>query len=88
MYRAAAQRSCEVRSYRPGGLKPTKNTPIGGPGAGTGARAEVRLGGGSRRWLYWAAAAIASVFPRAWGAERERPASTHAMRMQTGKTRM
>eukprot|EP00965_Chrysotila_dentata_P054752 1818334-Pleurochrysis_carterae.AAC.1 len=32
-----------------------------------------------------AGAAIASRVPRAWGAERERSASMHAMRLQNGK---
>eukprot|EP00965_Chrysotila_dentata_P233601 6199681-Pleurochrysis_carterae.AAC.3 len=34
----------------------------------------------------WAAAAIASTgYPRTWGAERERSASTHATRVQNGR---
>eukprot|EP00965_Chrysotila_dentata_P195024 6176738-Pleurochrysis_carterae.AAC.1 len=41
------------------------NTHRRGLGASGGARAGSYLRGGSRRWLYWAAAAIASVFPKA-----------------------
>eukprot|EP00965_Chrysotila_dentata_P114852 3796186-Pleurochrysis_carterae.AAC.1 len=37
------------------------------------------------RWLEGAAAAITSEFSTAWGVERERSASTQAMRMQIGK---
>eukprot|EP00965_Chrysotila_dentata_P257767 6212996-Pleurochrysis_carterae.AAC.1 len=33
----------------------------------------------------WLRAAIASDFLRAWGAERERSSSTHAMQLQNGK---
>eukprot|EP00965_Chrysotila_dentata_P088289 2915578-Pleurochrysis_carterae.AAC.1 len=41
----------------------------------------VAQGGGAQR----SGAAVASGFPRAWGAERERCASTHAMRWQNRK---
>eukprot|EP00965_Chrysotila_dentata_P172038 5677058-Pleurochrysis_carterae.AAC.3 len=48
---------------------------------GMGRAWAVARGGGAQR----AGAAIPSGFPRAWGAERERSASTHAMRWQNGE---
>eukprot|EP00965_Chrysotila_dentata_P079959 2637490-Pleurochrysis_carterae.AAC.1 len=50
---------------------------IEGLGASAGARAWAAA---QRRGAPRAGAAIASGVPRAWGAERERSASTHAMR--------
>ena len=47
---------------------------------GLGRAWAVARGGGAQR----AGAAIASEFPRAWEAERERAASTHAMQCQNG----
>eukprot|EP00965_Chrysotila_dentata_P079579 2624301-Pleurochrysis_carterae.AAC.1 len=58
------------------------NTIVGGLGAGAGALAGARLGGGSERVAQWAAAAITGEYPRAWGAERERSSSTHATQVQ------
>eukprot|EP00965_Chrysotila_dentata_P108008 3567289-Pleurochrysis_carterae.AAC.2 len=50
-------------------------------GAGLGRAWAVARGGGAN----WTGAAIASGFPRAWEAERERSASTDTMRLQFGK---
>eukprot|EP00965_Chrysotila_dentata_P007017 228776-Pleurochrysis_carterae.AAC.1 len=41
----------------------------------------VARGGGAQQWV----STIASGFPRAWGAERRRSASTQAMRCKIGK---
>eukprot|EP00965_Chrysotila_dentata_P210190 6185759-Pleurochrysis_carterae.AAC.1 len=41
----------------------------------------VAQGRGAQQW----ASAIASGFPKTWGAERERSASTHATRLQNGE---
>eukprot|EP00965_Chrysotila_dentata_P257219 6212812-Pleurochrysis_carterae.AAC.1 len=69
---------------RPSGREPAIKYKIqtdGGLGASAGAEAGACLCGGSRKVAQWAAAAITSAFPRAWGAARERSVSTHAMQV-------
>eukprot|EP00965_Chrysotila_dentata_P060265 1997959-Pleurochrysis_carterae.AAC.1 len=63
-------------SFHPGGLRPTGIYKYNRWGAGSRRRRTGwgAPGGGSRRLLYEAAAAIASEYPRTWGAERERSA--------------
>eukprot|EP00965_Chrysotila_dentata_P163910 5411421-Pleurochrysis_carterae.AAC.1 len=55
-------------------------------GASAGAGTGTRLRGGSKRVARQGSGDHReNGFPRAWGAERSRSASTHAMRMQIGK---
>eukprot|EP00965_Chrysotila_dentata_P258770 6213339-Pleurochrysis_carterae.AAC.1 len=88
-YRAAAQRSCgTTRASNRVGQEPTIIHKIQPSRGWELARARV-LGRAYAvapgRWLEGAAAAITSVFSIAWGAKRERSASTHAMRCRFGE---
>eukprot|EP00965_Chrysotila_dentata_P021667 717501-Pleurochrysis_carterae.AAC.1 len=59
---------------------------VNGHGSSADAGVGARLGGGDQaRGAQRAGVAIASVVQRAWGAERERSASTHTIGLQNGK---
>eukprot|EP00965_Chrysotila_dentata_P247252 6207645-Pleurochrysis_carterae.AAC.1 len=61
------------------------NTYRQGLGEGACARAEAPLCSGSRRGRSKIGSGHRERVPRAWGAKRERSASTHAMRCKNGK---